>query len=598
MSAGRTPLPDGILPQGFDASDESFQSGEIIFEEGQPGDRAYLILEGQVRLVKSVAGGEVEQALLEAGEVFGEMGLLDNSPRNATALAKGSVRVKPLFKDDLLRIITSNPDDTQAMLRLFSARLGQTTDIAPRESSLDVRRQAPMQRRLGGWLTRKTPSRRERLEIMIDFQPDAIEIEERRLPFAAKAIQYTIVAIIVTAVAWMSLAFVDRVVVAQGKLVTDAPLISLQPLSTSIIRSLDVRVGAVVQAGTTLATLDPTFAESDLEANRRALLQLEAEEARLEAELTDRRPEAFSPDHAIHQLHADILLRRQAEKQSRSGSYDAQIRDLDAQQATIGAQLEELDKQVDILATLEERYRALSDQKVSSEAEWLRVKYQLSEAQREHSKLFKTLQENIEKIDALRHEKAHYLDKQHADTASRLGEVRQEKDKLLQQTRKSDRLANLVRFVAPTRAIVQDMGRFSVGSVVREGETFMVLVPMDVPLEAEVNVHPRDISYLRKGDDARIKLESLPYQRHGSIQSAVETISPDVFEEKIEGRETPVYKVRIPMPRKPRLREVPADFQLIPGMTVTAEIKVGTRRLITYILYPIIRTLDSGLRDP
>lgn len=598
MSRGGAPRPGGISLDRFQAPEVSFLAGEIIYEEGQPSHHAYLILEGQVLLTRASGVGESEPAVLEAGEVFGERGLLEDSPRNATAVAKGGVRAQPLHKEDLLRIIAANPDDAQAMLRLFSARLAPSRDVALTEARPKVRRQAPLGGRLAGWFTRQTPSLRERQEIMTEFQPDALEIETRRLPFAAKAIQYTIVATIVTAVVWMSLAFVDRVVVAQGKLVTDAPQISLQPLSTSIIRSLDVRVGEVVQAGATLATLDPTFAESDLEANRRSLLQLEAEEARLEAELTDRPPAAFSPDPAIHQLHADILLRRQAERQARGSAYDAQVRDFEAQQATIEAQLEELDKQVEILATLEDRYRILSEQKVSSESEWLQIKYQLSEAQREHARLSKTLLENLEKIDALRHEKAHYQDKLHADTAARLSEVRQDKDKLQQQTRKSDRLATLVHFVAPVRAIVQDMGRFSVGSVIREGETFMVLVPMDVPLEAEVNVHPRDISYLRKGDEARVKLESLPYQRHGSVHGLVETISPDVFEEKIEGLEMPVYKVRIPMPRNPELREVPEDFQLIPGMTVTAEIKVGTRRLITYILYPVIRTLDTGLRDP
>ena len=125
--------------------------------------------------------------------------------------------------------------------------------------------------------TPELPARREersvvpvrQLPVIIsEFQPDAVELEERVPPRIARLTLYGITLMIAAAVAWASLASIDEIVVAPGRLITKQPTIIVQPLETSIIRSIDVAAGDVVHAGQTLATLDPTFCQSDVDQQR------------------------------------------------------------------------------------------------------------------------------------------------------------------------------------------------------------------------------------------------------------------------------------------------------------------------------------------
>ena len=121
-----------------------------------------------------------------------------------------------------------------------------------------------------------------------EFQSDARQIDEQRPPASERAVLYVLVLLIACAVAWSSIAKVDRIVVAQGKLVTTASTIVVQPLETSVVRSLDVKIGDVVQKGDHLATLDPTFSMADAAQLRGKIASLDAQIARLDAEIAEK----------------------------------------------------------------------------------------------------------------------------------------------------------------------------------------------------------------------------------------------------------------------------------------------------------------------
>src|SRR5580700_11549847 len=81
----------------------------------------------------------------------------------------------------------------------------------------------------------------------VPFQPDAVVIEERPLPFVARSVVYIIAALIISAALWASLSQVDRVVTARGKRLTVDPMIVVQPLETAVVRSINVGVGDYVK---------------------------------------------------------------------------------------------------------------------------------------------------------------------------------------------------------------------------------------------------------------------------------------------------------------------------------------------------------------
>jgi CRP/FNR family transcriptional regulator, cyclic AMP receptor protein len=113
------------------AQTETFKAGERIFEEGQPGDKFYLILEGNVRISKSIAGlGEEALAILGEGEYFGEMALIDDASRSADAIADRNTTLSVISRQDFVDLLNRNKDLAYELLwglvRTLSARLRET----------------------------------------------------------------------------------------------------------------------------------------------------------------------------------------------------------------------------------------------------------------------------------------------------------------------------------------------------------------------------------------------------------------------------------------------------------------------------------------
>lgn len=434
--------------------------------------------------------------------------------------------------------------------------------------------------------------------LAVAYSPDAIAIEEAPEPAAAYWILYTIVAFLAVAVLWASLSHVDRVVSAEGKLVTTAPRITIQPLEAAVIRSIEVRRGQVVREGQLLARLDPTFADADALASRSTLVSMAAQIKRLEAELSGAPSEPFDPARAEDMLEQQTLARRNAEHAAQLRALDGELADLVAQLATAKADQKQLRNQLAILKENEAMRLSLLQKEFSSRLSWLDAKYQRGNLDRDLEKSLNTAKEVQHRLDTGRARREKYEAERRGKLGEDLSIAKREHGRLQEQARKADRMSSLVELRAPRRAVVLDLANLTTGSVVRQADTLMSLVPLDVPLEAEVAVHPRDIGYLRPDDTARIKVEAFPFQKHGVLQGRVQVIGEDIVEDMVQGNKLPLYHVRVGIRPDQRLTAVPEDFRLIPGMTVTAEIKVGERRVISYFLYPVLRALDTGLREP
>ena len=120
--------------------------------------------------------------------------------------------------------------------------------------------------------------------VVNEYQLDTVEIDTEPEPLAARAVLLTLAAFVIFIVIWASFTTIDRIVSADGKIVSIVPTVVVQPFESAIIRSIDVRPGDVVKAGAVLAKLDPTFVESDLGQLEARLAGLNAAIARLEAE--------------------------------------------------------------------------------------------------------------------------------------------------------------------------------------------------------------------------------------------------------------------------------------------------------------------------
>src|SRR5262249_35036473 len=213
------------------------------------------------------------------------------------------------------------------------------------------------------------------LPAAIEFQSDARKIDERRPPWVASGTLYVLVAVIVVAGIWAALAKVDRIVVAPGKLVTTSSTIVVQPLETSVVRSLNARVGDIVREGEPVATLDPTFSEADADQLRGKIKSLAAQIDRLEAELDDKpyEPQIFDDDT---RLQSTIWSRRSEQNKAKLTSFNQQIRQVDAQIATKKADRDALDLRLGVAKDLEAMRSVLMDKALGSKINYLDAKSQ------------------------------------------------------------------------------------------------------------------------------------------------------------------------------------------------------------------------------
>jgi HlyD family secretion protein len=567
------------------------EDGETIFREGQTSDRVYQVLSGRVELTKQSPGGSLPLAILGVDEIFGEMGVLDGSVRSASARALGRVRLRCWERDDFLRLLEERPENLLALLRKVSERLRKTNEDM---SGGDMAASVPG----GGAKARRRASGRQFQEIRTDFQPDAVEIEERAMPLAARVTLVTLVLFLASGITWASLAQLDRIISADGKLITTAPKILIQPLDTMVMRKVEVRPGQEVMPGQVLARLDPTFAEADATATQASITSLSAQLARLRAEIGQGDAAArFSDDPHEEQLQRQIFDTHARERGAELRTLDEEIHELTVHLESVRQDRKAVEDEKAILRELTGMRRELFRQQSGSKITLLEAQRQLIVAERESERLSKTSTETEHRLNGAKAKRDGLVNQWRTKDMTELVTAERDLAKLAEEAKKRERLRTLVELTAPAHAVVLEVAPRAAGSVLRQADTLMTLVPLDGEIEAEVSVRPQDITHLRKDDSARVKLEALPFQKYGTVDGRVSTISEDVLDEELSGRKVSFYRIRLALDAS-RLKEVPADFRLIPGMAVTAEIKVGTRSLISYFLYPIIRTLDTGLREP
>jgi HlyD family secretion protein len=179
-----------------------------------------------------------------------------------------------------------------------------------------------------------------------------------------------------------------------------------------------------------------------------------------------------------------------------------------------------------------------------------------------------------------------------------------DRDTQTEQLRKADRRHKLVTLVAPTDSVVLDIAKLSQGSVIREAETLFTLVQLDTELESEVQIDSIDTGYVKVGDTARLKLDAYPFQKHGFLTGQIKTISEDAFRRDNLGNPSLLaqgtdafYLSRITFGNA-KLKNMPPQAKLLPGMTLTAEIVVGKRSVMSYLLWPLGKAVDESIGEP
>lgn len=440
--------------------------------------------------------------------------------------------------------------------------------------------------------------KQEKDATVVEFLPDADEIERSPLPRLAQITLHVLLATLVTFLLWATFSEVDQIVVGRGRLVTPLPNILVQPLETAIITSLDVRIGQVVKKGERLATLDPTFTEADQSQLRTRLGSLETQSQRLEAELTGKKDSGKANPDADSKLQAQLSMERQANYKAQLTKMEETIARL---RATIDTNIKDqqvLGERVKSLQEIETMQEKLTAMQYGSRARLLEVKEKRLEVERDMLLTRSREQELRRDLAGSIAEKSAFEKGWRQKTMEDMLSTSRDRDDLKEQLQKADKRQNMVTLVSPVDAVVLDMAKLSQGSVAKGGEPMFTLVPLGSELEAEVQIDSVDVGYVKLGDAAHLKFDAFPFQRHGDIVAKVRTISEDAFRRETQGQGLDAYYLSRIALGSNTLKGMPEKARLLPGMTLSAEIVVGKRAVITYLLWPLTKSLSESIREP
>ncbi|MBR0672497.1 HlyD family type I secretion periplasmic adaptor subunit [Neoroseomonas soli] len=426
-------------------------------------------------------------------------------------------------------------------------------------------------------------------------------IAEPPPPFL-RGLHWVVAALFVALIAMAAFAQVDVVVTGAGRLAPDAPPIVLQPMERAVIREIRVRPGEAVRRGDVLAVLDPSFAEADraaLSAQRQALAALLM---RLEAELAGQ-PAPTGEDRDTL-LQAVLHAQRQAFLAARLRALDEEMRAQEAAIRTLEDAEAATEEQIAIARDVEALRAHLLEGQIGSRLHWLEARARRIATEQQRGQDRGRLRELRHALEQKRAERQGFLDDWRRQVIEEVARVRGEVSRVEESLAKATRLAELTLVTAPEDGTVLDVARRSAGSVLREAEPLVSLVPAGAPLIAEVVLRSADIGQVRAGDPAVVKVDAFPFQRHGTLPGWLRAVAqesqaarPGAEGEPGQAAGGPLHRAQVVLDG-PGLHALPEGARPIAGMSVTAEIRVGSRSLLSYFLYPLIRGVQESLREP
>lgn len=431
------------------------------------------------------------------------------------------------------------------------------------------------------------------------FLPAAIEVMETPPSPAGRALVWCLVAFFSIALGWAWVSEVDVVASAQGKTLPRDRVKQVQAADTGVVRAIHVKNGQQVQAGDVLIELDPTIAEADVEQAAQNLLAAQTAWAQASA-LADYSLEGRLSYEPPADLQArDIDIQRQLIN-SRIAEFEATQTSLRRQReeklAEVQSVLSELNKLSETLPLVEQQLSArkeLMEKGLSSRLLFLEVK----ERHITHQKNLEIQTEQLAMAEAvlasLEAQAEQYRQEFRMNVVSELAEAQEQVTLYAAELDKAQRRSALQQLRAPVSGTVQQLAAHTLGGVAQAAEPLMVIVPRDGELMVEAMVLNKDIGSVRIGDPVEVKLEAFPFTKFGVIHGKLENLSLDAIEDENLGL---VYAARVSL-EGDNLRVDDKDIRLTSGMSVTAEINTGKRRLIEFLLSPLLRYRDEALRE-
>ena len=449
-----------------------------------------------------------------------------------------------------------------------------------------------------------------------EFLPAHLEILETPASPKFALMVWTLCAMLTAAILWSSFARLDIYAEAQGRIQPSGRSKIIQPIDNGRVKAINVANGDRVKAGTVLIELDPTESGADRAAATAELQSLHAEIARRTTEIIAVQTGIANPTITYPpDVSPTFRAREESLFQAELSQYQAQLESFNAQIAEKTARNQHLKDGMGarerVIATLKERLtmkETLETRQAGSHAAVLDATQPLENEERNLTDDKGQILEN----DAASVSLSRRIDQAKRDFLAQqnqhLTDALRRRDEVEQNLIKATDRAQRTRLVAPIDGTVQQLAVTTLGQVVTVGQPLLVLVPSDGPLEVMALVQNQDIGFIKTGQEAVIKVESFPFSHYGTLTGKVVKISNEAVDSQeataasdastLAGRvnnsavsgtqkvQNLVYPVTIQLDRH-SINADGKEVQLLPGMQITAEVRTGDRRVISYVLSPL-----------
>ena len=445
----------------------------------------------------------------------------------------------------------------------------------------------------------------------IEFLPAVLEIQENPASPLGRAITWTIMLFFTIAAVWAVTGEIDIIASARGKIIPGGRVKTIQPFEIGVVRRIHVREGQAVRTGDPLIELDATATRADLgqleeelisarlDHSRYLLLSQSSEPTRNFASKStpptlDLEPELNNAaGESAKQLQQQMLNSLWNEHRARCAALDSTIESRKADLAATREQIRKFERTLPLITRRTDALKQMVIKKLGPEQSWLELEEQrlsqkqdLAALRNQAERITASIEEAQKQLEALDSEFRRDILEQLADTGRRIEQLKQQQIKAKQRT-------ELQTLTAPVTGVVQQLAVHTLGGVVTPAQELMKIVPSGQPLEVEAWILNKDIGFVEPGQSAEIKIETFPFTQYGIVDAKIVDVSDDAVSDEELGL---VYSARVDMARS-TFRVGKKTVNLSSGMAVTVEVKTGKRRLIEFLMSPLLRYKDESLGE-
>lgn len=442
------------------------------------------------------------------------------------------------------------------------------------------------------------PVRRSRDELA--FLPAHLELTDTPVHPAPRWTMRIIIAFFCVAVLWACFGKLDIVAVAPGKTVIGSRTKIVQPAETAVVRRILVRDGETVKRGQLLIELDATATGADYAQAGEALINARLTELRLpalaEAIQSGRMPtiQGDTSLPATRLTAAQQLGTSQFDTfRARRQGLNAAIAQRQAEMQTVQGMIGPLQETAQIARTRADDYAKLVEGQYVGRHDYLLRKQERIAAERDVAAQLSRLQEVRSALSASREELHVLVTDTRQQTLDGLREAREQVAPLSPEVSKAGQRDRQMALRAPVDGTVQQLAVHTIGGVVTPAQALLAVVPTEESLEIEATVLNKDIGFVKPGQAVTVKIESFPYTRYGYLTGTVASVSHDAAQDENLGL---VFPARVKLDGS-KLMIDGVQVSLSSGMSLSAEIKTGKRRVIDYLLSPLRASGTEALRE-